>query len=65
MNQRQYSHLRVFESPRHGHAVPHIHVCFVCPGIDTTEAGSYFNNVAVAVRAAQHAGARRVMVIDW
>jgi acetoin utilization deacetylase AcuC-like enzyme len=37
----------------------------VLAGIDTTEAGNYFNNAAVAVRAAQHAGARRVMVIDW
>lgn len=34
-------------------------------GINTTEGGAYFNNAAVAVRAAQHAGARRVMVIDW
>jgi hypothetical protein len=37
----------------------------VLAGIDATEAGNYFNNAAVAVRAAQHAGARRVMVIDW
>lgn len=47
------------------HAMP----CYAMPlnstGVDTTEAGAYFNNMAVAVRAAQHAGARRVMVIDW
>ncbi|WIA13662.1 hypothetical protein OEZ85_007224 [Tetradesmus obliquus] len=34
-------------------------------GVDSGEAGNYFNNAAVAVRAAQAAGARRVMVIDW
>jgi hypothetical protein len=34
-------------------------------GADTGESGCYFNNAAVAVRAAQAAGATRVMVIDW
>lgn len=38
-------------------------VCAV--GADSGEAGNYFNNAAVAVRAAQRAGARRVMLIDW
>lgn len=34
-------------------------------GVDSTEGGNYFNNIAVAARAAQAAGARRVMIIDW
>jgi hypothetical protein len=32
---------------------------------DLASAGSYFNNAAIAVRAAQAAGARRVMLVDW
>lgn len=34
-------------------------------GADSTEGGSYFNNAAVAARAAQRAGARRVLIVDW
>jgi histone deacetylase 6 len=34
-------------------------------GVGLGEAGNYLNNAAVAVKAAQAAGARRVMVIDW
>jgi histone deacetylase 6 len=30
-----------------------------------SSSGSYFNNAAVAARAAISAGARRVMILDW
>jgi acetoin utilization deacetylase AcuC-like enzyme len=32
---------------------------------DLASGGCYFNNAAVAARAAQAAGAKRVMVVDW
>lgn len=32
---------------------------------DLGTAGSYYNNAAVAVRAAQAAGAERVLLLDW
>ncbi len=32
---------------------------------DHAESGSYFNNAAVAARAAQAAGAARVLIVDW
>jgi acetoin utilization deacetylase AcuC-like enzyme len=32
---------------------------------DLGTGGSYYNNAAVAVRAAQAAGAERVLVLDW
>lgn len=34
-------------------------------GRNMAQAGCFFNNVAVAARAAQRAGAQRVMIIDW
>jgi acetoin utilization deacetylase AcuC-like enzyme len=29
------------------------------------QSGCYFNNAAIAVRAAQAAGAQRVLLVDW
>lgn len=60
------THTLCCAAPRSAAAVlPVLVLLSPASGINTTEGGAYFNNVAVAVRAAQHAGARRVMVIDW